>query len=350
MPKNDKLSAMERLWQLMRNLTINRSNDPNARWDKTSELTRQLNDDGFNVSVRTVQRDLKALAQIFPIEMNDKNPQEFGWRWKKGASLDIPGMTTEEALMISLTEKHLNAVLPIGTIDRLQTLFKTAQQKLEFKSDTKPTQYRAWLNKIRIVTPNLPMNAPIIDHGVQVSIYEALLKNKQIEAVYTPFNTNEKKEYLLHPLGLIVRGNIKYLVASAWDYEEALLYALHRFTEANLLDLGAKGPKDFNLDHAIVNGLAEFAQIGESIDLTLRCNMQLINHLKETPLASNQKTIKDGDSFLLTATLHNSWQLRWWILSQSASVEVVGPESLRQEIKASLIEAANLYSSSTKVN
>lgn len=64
MPKNDKLSAMERLWQLMRNLTINRSNDPNARWDKTSELTRQLNDDGFNVSIRTVQRDLKALVSI----------------------------------------------------------------------------------------------------------------------------------------------------------------------------------------------------------------------------------------------------------------------------------------------
>lgn len=51
------------------------------------------------------------LAQIFPIELNDKNPQEFGWRWKKGASLDIPGMTTEEALMISVTEKHLNNYL-----------------------------------------------------------------------------------------------------------------------------------------------------------------------------------------------------------------------------------------------
>lgn len=45
----------------------------------------------------------------------------------------------------------------------------------------------------------------------------------------------------------------------------------------------------------------------------------------------------------LTATVGNSWELRWWILSHAESVIVHEPVSLRSEIKGRLIEAAAAY-------
>ncbi len=89
-------------------LTVSRYNSKQeGRWDKASEITSRLNDVGYAVSVRTVQRDLKELSEIFPIELNDKNARDYGWRWMKNANLDIPGMSVSEALALRLVEMHL---------------------------------------------------------------------------------------------------------------------------------------------------------------------------------------------------------------------------------------------------
>ena len=45
----------------------------------------------------------------------------------------------------------------------------------------------------------------------------------------------------------------------------------------------------------------------------------------------------------LTATVNNTWQLRWWLLSQGAGLEVCTPLSLRKEIKGALVDAVSRY-------
>ena len=114
MPKIEKKSTLLRQWEMMRMLTISRSSSKHGgRWDKASDIAIKLNDAGYQVSVRTVQRDLKELSEIFPIELNDRNPKEFGWRWISGANLDIPGMSISEALAMRLVETHMKQMLPI---------------------------------------------------------------------------------------------------------------------------------------------------------------------------------------------------------------------------------------------
>ena len=61
----------------MRVLTVSRSDTMHdGHWDKASEIAEKLNTNGYNVSVRTVQRDLKELSGVFPIEPNEKNPRD----------------------------------------------------------------------------------------------------------------------------------------------------------------------------------------------------------------------------------------------------------------------------------
>ena len=65
-----------RQWQVLSQLQRN-------RWVGTTHIYEQLKLAGFDISLRTVQRDLNALAKRFPIEKNNANPQ--GWRWRDDA-------------------------------------------------------------------------------------------------------------------------------------------------------------------------------------------------------------------------------------------------------------------------
>lgn len=345
MPKSEKKSTLLRQWEMMRMLTVSRSDTKqDGRWDKASEIAARLNDSGYDVSVRTVQRDLKELSEIFPIELNDKNARDYGWRWIKGANLDIPGMSVAEALAMRLVEMHLKQLLPETMLEGLQGIFRVAATKLDDVEKQNNNHVKDWLNKVRVVPPAQPLLPPTVDLGMQAALYQALLENRQITASYQPMGTDQPKEYALHPLGLIMRGPVSYLVASAWNYAEARLYALHRFTKVEMLDAVAKPPKGFRLDKAIATGLADFASQGTTIELELRCTEWVAAYLAETPLAVDQTALVESDGWIrLTATVNDTWQLRWWLLGQGAGVEVCAPLTLRDEIKSALHDAVGLY-------
>ena len=171
MPQNNKKNTLQRQWEMMRMLTVSRADTKlDGRWDKASDITAKLNDAGYDVSVRTVQRDLKELSEIFPIELNDKNPRDFGWRWPKGAHLDIPGMSIPEALAMSLVETHMKQLLPATMLDGLQGVFSLAQQKLD-QAQKNENRSKDWLNKVRVVPPTQPLLPPVVKEDVQASLY-----------------------------------------------------------------------------------------------------------------------------------------------------------------------------------
>ena len=348
MPQNNKNSTLLRQWEMMRMLTVSRSlSKHDGRWDKASEITARLITAGYNVSVRTVQRDLKELSDIFPIELNDKNPRDYGWRWIKGANLDIPGMTVPEALAMCLVETHMKQLLPISMLEGLQGLFTLAQSKLEKvekAEDANSSYSKNWLGKVRVVPPVQPLLPPVVKKGVQAAIYEAVLENRQLTASYQPMGREQPKDYVLHPLGLIMRGALTYLVASARNYADVRLYALHRFSKAEVLDAAAIVPKGFNLDTAIANGLADFANQGAPSELELRCTEKVAAYLVETPLAADQKLEPQANGWVrMTATVNDTWQLHWWLLGQGDGVEVINPPELRNQLKIIINSMKYIY-------
>ena len=348
MPQKNKTSTLLRQWEMMRMLTVSRVDTrQDGRWDKASDIAARLNESGYKVSVRTVQRDLKALSEIFPIELNDNNPRDFGWRWPRGTHLDIPGMSIPEALAMRLVETHISQLLPASMLDGLQGVFNLAHHKLDQAGKKNDNHSKNWLDKVRVVPPAQPLLAPIVREDVQAGIYQALLEDRQITAEYQSMNSEQPRECVLHPLGLIMRGALAYLVASAWAYADARLYALHRFSRVEILDAAVNTPEEFNLDKAIASGLAEFANQGEPIHLELRCTNQVAAYLAETPLATDQKIEAQADGWVrLTATVNDTWQLQWWILAQGVGMEVCGPHALRSSIMALMQKTLGNYTTS----
>ena len=350
MSKNDKKSALLRQWEMMRMLTVSRSDSQQAgRWDKASEIAEKLTDKGYAVSMRTVQRDLKALSEIFPIELNNQNARDYGWRWKKGENLAIPGISVSEALAMRLVQAHMSQLLPASMLDGLQGVFSLAQSKLDNVDAHNQHHARDWLSKVRVVPPTQPMLPPHVNEAVQDAVYQAVLQDRQVSARYRSLHSEQTRELVLHPLGLIMRGAVTYLVASAWDYAEARLYALHRFSQVDLLNAATKPPEGFSLDAAIAGGLAEFASEGQPIPLELRCTDWAARYLAETPLSADQKMeAQEGGWMRVTATVNDTWQLQWWLLGQGADVEVCKPEKLRTKIINSIKNTLFNYTDSSQ--
>ena len=335
MPHKDKKSTLIRQWEMLR-LLPSGSGGP---WMKASEIASRLEEQGHEISVRTVQRDLKELSTVFPIELNDKNPRDYGWRWMRGAHLDIPGLSLPEALAMRLVETHLKHVMPTSMLEALQGVFSQSRAKLEQVS--KPSD---WLKKVKVVPPNQPLLPPQIDEAAQDAIYRALLENRRITASYRPIWREELKEYVLNPLGLIMRGPISYLVATAWDYDDPRLYAMHRFQKVEILDEDSMIPEGFDLERAVFSGFADFRNSDEPIRLEFLCEESNAAYLSETPLSDDQQIGPEEDGWVrVSATVNDTWQLRWWLLSQGASIEVLAPELLRTEICESLEQALSNY-------
>ena len=226
MPKAAQHHALARQWQILRLL-------PTKPPGMTSrELVDKLEREGFSVTKRTVERDLAELSTIFGIACNDKG-MPYGWHWMKGEYADLPGLSVSDALSLRLVEDLLRPLLPSAILESLEARFGQAKAKLAELSADNPNA--RWADKVRYVSPALPFVPPKVDPAVLDAVHEALLTEHQIAVEYQKAS-GEQQTYRLHPLGLVQRGQITYLVATAFDYDDERLYALHRISRVVVFD------------------------------------------------------------------------------------------------------------------
>jgi predicted DNA-binding transcriptional regulator YafY len=123
-------------------------------------------------------------------------------------------------------------------------------------------------------------------------------------------------------LGLVARGNLLYLVCTLWDYSDIRQLALHRVVTANHTDKTVTKPDDFELDQYIEQGEFQYP-VGPMIQLKAKFDRTAAAHLYETPLSEDQ-TIEDfdADHVIVTATVRDTAQLKWWLRGFGGLVEV----------------------------
>nr|WP_282444886.1 WYL domain-containing protein [Idiomarina sp. ATCH4] len=189
----------------------------------------------------------------------------------------------------------------------------------------------------------MQQHAPEINQDILDSVQIALLRNRCLTVTYKPVAHPKQKHYILHPLALVQRGVSIYLVARVDPYNDVLLFVIHRMTTAKLLEEKiATAPNGFKLSRYLNQGALQFSD-GNVFNLQAYINNDLAGHLEETPISLDQEVARKASSNLLTATVVDSWQLRWWILSQGDKIEVIKPTELRTEIQASLQNALKNY-------
>jgi len=142
-----------------------------------------------------------------------------------------------------------------------------------------------------------------------------------------------------------IRTDYLYLVGTAKDYPDPCIFALHRMSNAKLLDDPCTVPAGFDLERYVREEHAFEQPYGRDIRLELHVSSWLAQQLSERRLAADQTLtpMGDGGQLRLRATVADTGQLRWWLRSFGTEVEVIKPLKLRREMAEEFAALAERY-------
>jgi len=251
------------------------------------ELKNILEGEGYTVNTRTVQRDLNKLSISFPLS-NDLQGRKQYWYWIENAAVqDLPGMEPVTALAFEMAESYLKPLLPQATLELIQPYFNRAKEVLGEHSESK---LRTWPNKVEVIERGPVLLKPTIKAEIQQLIYQSLLEEFAIRTHYLPRDRQDEKQYLIHPLGIVSRMGVLYLICTLWDYKDIKQFALHRFISAKKSEEPFQKSDDFSLQ-AYTQEQQQFAYPTNKTPIHLKVLFEknIAKHLAETPLSNTQK-------------------------------------------------------------
>jgi predicted DNA-binding transcriptional regulator YafY len=298
-----------------------------------TQIAHSLEKEGHPISKRSVERDLQALSLLFPIEADERS-KPYGWSWQRNApTFNLPGMSSLQAVVLLTAQAHLQNLLPANQIAELQPLFEQARRSIA--SVPAFDGHTTWPDKVALVAMSQPLIPPTVDQGILVTVHESVYMDRQLQLEYLARKRDETRHYTVHPLGLIQRGPVTYLVARFSETPKITLLAVHRIRKATRLDDAAIAPDGFTLETVLPEVAAGFGR-GANIRLVLRMARDAAIHLSEAPLSVDQVIDTPAADGLIrvSASVEDTAQLRWWLLGFGAAITVVEPASLANEIRS----------------
>ena len=303
MPKRpDSLETLQLSLELLRRI-------PKRGTITAPELRQQLRGAGFEREPRTIQRLLQTLSEFYDIERDDSS-KPYRYRWKEAAKgLSMPGLSTQESLLLTLAEQQLSSLLPAKLMKSMEGFFSQARGQLSEKGSTQ--REREWLDKVRVVSTSQPLLPPKVDAYVFQQISDALYGNQWLDVDYKNAEGDRKSSRVM-PLGLAQQGPRMYLVCRFDGYDNERCLALHRFISAKASTLTFDRPKDFDLKRFDDDGRFGYGD-GAKIRLSFRIEKEAGLHIVECPLSLDQQVVEVDDAYEIAATVVDSAMLDWWL-------------------------------------
>jgi predicted DNA-binding transcriptional regulator YafY len=296
-----------------------------------SNFKEHLESLGYEVTDRTIQRDLLKLEKYFPLLCDDRNPP-YGWSWQEDAKeINLSAMDKVEALSLSLAEKYLEPLMPIENYERIRNLFDRANNTLE---SSEQSQLKKWRDRVRVLPQSQRLEPPLINQEVQSNIYDALLNGEQLDVQYLKANSKLAQKRIVNPLGIVLMGIVHRLICTMDpDFKIIRHLPLHRFKTANANGETSIEPENFDIDDYLDKESLSFLRTEKKIKIELLFRGNTGFHLSETPVSKDQKYKEEKNGKIrISGTVADTEQLRWWILGFGENVEVIKPSTLRDEI------------------
>ena len=325
---------------LFRHLTLLQLIPRAPHYRATTTLQTLLEERGFKMELRTLQRDLEKLSAHFPL-LKDDSHRPFRWSFDPAFKSNLPAMDTATALTLVLAEEYLRGLLPQIAIDQLAGQFENARKYLEGMGSN---GFAHWSQRVKAI-PNGKALIPAPIHAeVWQKVTDALLDGQALEVEYLSRSKNEVKSYRLHPLGLVARHSVTYLLATVNDYEDVRQFALHRFQSIETSTAEYRARPEFDLKQYIEQGAFGYPVEDGSVRLKARVRGDVAWRLAETPVSTDQ-TLSEPDAdgwVMLEADVPNDQQTQWWIQGFGSAIDVIEPRSWREAIHQQAREVLGL--------
>jgi len=291
------------------------------------KIHSNLLNDGIDITIRTVERDMEKLEQTFPNRVKVIEGKPNGYRRPAHAPKNS-AMSPAEALCLELAHDYLMPLLPNKALDPINPYLLEAKQVL---NDSSSYKLKNWKSKVLAKHEGINLKPAKIKSKVLEATQEALFNGKQVKGKYLSKNNQTAKMHILNPGGLVHRGRISYLICSFDKYPKDISYLpMHRFLKMEILETESI-LKNKNVKN-LVKGVLGF-NVGKNINIKLRFSKFAGSHLLETPISTSQKITYNKGYIVLDAKVENNMDLRFWIRAFGDDVEVLLPLSLRYEFR-----------------
>ena len=328
---DDSGTAIARQWAMLR--AIPRS----PQKATTGEIESRLRDEGFEVSRRTIERDLHTLSVQFPLVLDDRS-KPYGWSWAKDANFEfMPRLTSPQAVALLLARTHLRDLLPQAMHKELVPIFDAATQTLTGSG------WKDWHKRTAVVPMGIAHIPPKVSTDVLMIVQAALAHRRCLSARYRPKGARQDKTYRIHPLGLLSRGPVLYLICTLFDYQDVVQLALHRMSSAEELADDSREPEGFDFKHYVRTEARSYGS-GGKIRLVANFDAKAAEHLREMPISEDQ-AMRDLEGGLVevSATVEDDELLMWWLLGFGRWVRVKSPVPVKAAIMDEINAALTNY-------
>lgn len=334
---------------LLRNLILLRMIPRHPGSISTIELRDALEREGFQISLRSLQRDLDGkLSQRFDLLCSKDDPdpaiasqRPYRWSYQPHVRPGLPAMTAAEAMAMQLCEGHLRHLLPPGVLDQLEPHFAEARQTL---SKREGSRHAHWLDRVRSLPNGKALLPAVVSPEVWEKVATAVLEQRQLQVDYFSRVKGEVKQMLLHPKGLVSRGPTTYLIASVGDYTDIRHFALHRIQRAEVL-AAASHDDDFDMDAYLPEAAFTPRQGTGMVELVADVHPDIAGILRETPLGEDQtlEPLPGTDWLRLRASVADDQETLWWAFGNSDTIKTHEPKHFLKEVEEKISRATAIY-------
>lgn len=276
----------------------------------------------FEVSVRTIQRDIDALCQ---------------------AGIPICAFTGTNGGYEILSDFKMNNQL---ASDDEYAYIATAINGL--KTVTNNPVADDIYEKITAISKNrntgMILDFSVLREGDEklLQMLQSAVKNKQVVKFSYTNNSGETREHCVEPIAVIYKWYAWYMLAYNLAKQDYRTYKLVRMEDVYITE--DKFSREHRTAEEIVNECDNSYQ-GKDIStkVRIRCRGNAIHRIKEYLNGQIIESFEDGTAMMEIHVVENE---QWWIgvvLSQGKEVEVIEPEHIKERIIKSAKDILFLY-------
>ncbi|MFW6238558.1 MAG: helix-turn-helix transcriptional regulator [Halanaerobiales bacterium] len=283
--------------------------------------------DHFEVSVRTIYRDLKDINQA-GIPVVSYHGSDGGYGIIEEFKLDKQVFTGEELDSILVALKGLDRTLDDREIKDIREKIKNLAP--EFTKDSFPD------NKYYI--DYTPWGISGVQKDKLELIEGAINNNQLIEFTYRSLK-GERTRRRVEPMTLVLRGSAWYLYSFCRLRDDYRIFKIYRIKDLKKLEESFKRKRQEFKDSEL---LENWQREDNIVDLVLRFSPESA-HRAEEWFDENQLTRGDDGTLLAEVSYPEDEWLYGFILSFGEQVEVLKPEYLREIIMNKAARIKSVY-------
>lgn len=302
----------------------------------TDDLSERLGCDK-----RTIQRDLKVLQEMFPVQ---SNVREFGKKfWSiEPKYIESGGFTLSTTEMISLYLSQ-QLLLPL-TGTQFGDGLASVLEKIRTHVPSEALHHFRELDGAFLIK-NLA-NYDYSRQGDDIALLnEAVLHQREVRITYHSASQKMDLTSAFHPYGMVLLYSSLYCIGYLTEYDEVRTLKVARIRKVEETDHTFEKPATFSL---LAHTHGAFGVFGPGTLQTIRVRFSnwAATNVREHEWHPSQKIVTDdGDTVEAEFELSSTVEFKRWLLGFGRHALVRKPASLAREIAADLRDAAAAYES-----